>query len=72
MSCGSASPNRGRRTAQNGPSPLSLSSPDHTRRLKFPANSVQNQAVTQSEVKSPPIVGSYQQAGLPGGVSALY
>ena len=54
----SASPGRLRRTTFNGPSPLSISSPEHSRRMKFPSTTSPKVGV-KSELKSPPIGGSY-------------
>nr|CAB3233948.1 CREB-regulated transcription coactivator 1-like [Phallusia mammillata] len=56
-----ASPNRARRHTHNGPgpSPLSLGSPEHTRRIKYPNVTSPKMVGVKSEMKSPPIGGSY-------------
>ncbi|XP_076800630.1 CREB-regulated transcription coactivator 1-like isoform X3 [Clavelina lepadiformis] len=56
---GPASPNRSRRHTHNGPSPLSLSSPEHARRMKYPNVTSPNVAGGKSELKSPSLGGTY-------------
>nr|XP_018667315.1 CREB-regulated transcription coactivator 1-like isoform X1 [Ciona intestinalis] len=53
---GPASPSRSRRHTHNGPSPLSLGSPEHARRIKYPK--VSSPKMGTSEIKSPPRVGN--------------
>ena len=69
---GSASPVRGRRSTQNGRSPLTLSSEEQSRHAKYAGGQASKVAATQSDIKSPPIGGNFTHASAPGGVSVFY
>ena len=68
---GSTAPARGRRTTQNGRSPLTITSPEQGRHVKYAGGQGVKVAATQSDIKSPPIAGNFTHAGAPGGVSSV-